>query len=172
MEMFGKTNAELSVADKKEFLTFKLGAEEFGLEILKVQEIRSYDNVTRIPNAPSFMKGVINLRGTIVPILDMRMKFNLQSIEYNEFTVVIVLNFTGRTIGVIVDAVSDVIGLNDEEIRSAPEFSAIFSAEYLLGLASVDQRMIILVDIEKLMTQQELASACDVPMAVEEINCV
>ena len=168
MEKLSSVSAISDMSIEQEFLTFKLGAEEFGLEILKVQEIRSYDAVTRIPNSPNFVKGVINLRGAIVPILDLRMKFNLDAIEYDEFTVVIVLSFAGRTIGVIVDAVSDVIGLNASEIQPAPEFSAVFASEYLIGLATVDQRMIILVDIEKLLTQHDVALPNEVAAQLEE----
>lgn len=153
---------------QREFLTFKLGREEFGLEILKVQEIRSYGAVTRIPNSPDFVKGVINLRGTIVPIVDLRMKFSLETIEYDDFTVVIMLNFSGRTIGVIVDAVSDVIGLSAGNVQPAPEFSTVFASEYLIGLATVEQRMIILVDIEKLLTQHDVALPNEVSAQVEE----
>ena len=172
MEMFGKVSVDPANSAQQEFLTFTLGSGEFGLEILKVQEIRSYDGVTKIPNAPIFLQGVINLRGVIVPIVDMRLKFNLNKTEYNEFTVVIVLNFSGRTMGVVVDAVSDVIGLRNDEIKPVPEFNAIFAAEYLLGLAAVGQRMVILVDIERLMTHQELAVLDDVPMQTKEAEHV
>jgi two-component system chemotaxis sensor kinase CheA len=172
MERFGKAIVDSANIARQEFLTFTLGHEEFGLEILKVQEIRSYDGITKIPNAPDFLQGVINLRGVIVPIVDMRMKFNLQKTEYNEFTVVIVLNLSGRTMGVVVDTVSDVIALSQEEIKPAPEFSKMFSTEYLLGLAAVEQRMVILVDIERLMTHQELAVLDDVPMQTKEVEHV
>ena len=172
MEKFGKMTVDSANIAQQEFLTFTLGSEEFGLEILKVQEIRSYDAITKIPNAPGFLQGVINLRGVIVPIVDMRMKFNLPKIEYNEFTVVIVLNFSGRTMGVVVDTVSDVIGLSKEEIKPAPEFSKLFATDYLLGLATVEQRMVILVDIERLMTHQELAVLDDVPVQTKEVERV
>ena len=134
-----------------EFLTFKLGSEEYGIEILKVQEIRCYEAVTRIANAPEFIKGVVNLRGIIVPIVDMRIKFNLGEAEYNEFTVVIILNVAGRVVGMVVDGVSDVIQLAAEQIRPAPDFSSSFGTEYITGLGTTDERMLILVDIEKLM---------------------
>lgn len=168
MEKLGSASSSVDVGLQQEFLTFKLGREEFGLEILKVQEIRSYDAVTRIPNSPNFVKGVVNLRGAIVPILDLRMKFGLESIEYDEFTVVIVLNFPGRTIGVIVDTVSDVVGLSAAEIQPPPEFNTVFAGEYLIGLATVEQRMIILVDIEKLLTQQDVALPNEATAQVEE----
>jgi purine-binding chemotaxis protein CheW len=140
-----------------EYLTFRLGNEEYGIEILNVQEIRGYETVTRIANAPEFIKGVVNLRGTIVPIVDMRIKFNLGSAEYNQFTVVIILNVAGRVVGMVVDSVSDVIRLAPDEIRPAPDFSSTFDTEYITGLGTVDERMLILVDIEKLMTGKDMA---------------
>ena len=142
---------------RQEFLTFTLGREEYGIEILKVQEIRSYETVTTIANAPKFIKGVVNLRGTIVPIVDMRIKFNLGNAEYTEFTVVIILNFAGRVVGMVVDSVSDVIALAAEQIRPAPDFSSTFDVRYITGLGTVDQRMLILVDIEKLMSSRDMA---------------
>lgn len=172
MEKLGAISSEASMVTQREFLTFTLGPEEYGLEILKVQEIRSYDTVTTIPNAPAFLKGVINLHGVIVPIIDMRMRFKLSEIKYNEFTVVIILNIAARVMGIVVDGVSDVISLAEAEIKPAPEFGSIFSAEYILGLGTVEQRMLILVDIERLMTQQELAIVEDVSREMKESNCV
>ncbi|MDA8257979.1 MAG: chemotaxis protein CheW [Betaproteobacteria bacterium] len=139
-----------------EFLTFTLGSEEYGIDILKVQEIRGYDAVTRIANSPDFIKGVINLRGVIVPIVDMRIKFNLGSVEYNQFTVVIILNVAERIVGIVVDGVSDVITLSPEQIRPAPEFGSTMDTQYLLGLGTLDNRMIILTDIEKLMSSADM----------------
>lgn len=143
----------------REFLTFTLGDEEYGIDILRVQEIRGYDTITKIVNAPRFIKGVINLRGTIVPIVDMRIKFDLGQVTYDAFTVVIVLNIGRRVIGMVVDSVSDVITLTPEQIHAAPEFSSTLDTRYLVGLGSVDSRMIILVDIEKLMSSPEMALA-------------
>lgn len=141
-----------------EYLTFTLGREEYGIEILKVQEIRGYEAVTRIANAPPFIKGVVNLRGIIVPIVDMRIKFSLGEAEYNQFTVVIILNVAGRVVGMVVDSVSDVIQLAAEQIRPAPDFSAsTFDTKYITGLGTVDQRMLILVDIERLMSGSDMA---------------
>ena len=139
-----------------ECLTFTLGAEEYGIDILKVQEIRGYDTVTRIANTPEFIKGVINLRGVIVPIIDMRIKFNLGKVEYNEFTVVIILNVGNRVVGMVVDGVSDVITLKPEQIRPAPELSTSLDTGFIRGLGTVDERMIILVDIEGLMSSPAL----------------
>jgi purine-binding chemotaxis protein CheW len=140
-----------------EFLTFTLGSEEYGIDILKVQEIRGYEQVTKIANTPDFIKGVVNLRGTIVPIVDLRIKFNLGSVEYNQFTVVIILNVKGRVVGIVVDSVSDVIALSNDQIRAAPEFSGELESDYITGLGTVAERMLILVDIEKLMTSRDMA---------------
>jgi purine-binding chemotaxis protein CheW len=139
-----------------EALAFKLGSEEYGIDILKVQEIRGYDAVTRIANAPEFIKGVVNLRGNIVPIVDMRIKFNLGTPTYDQFTVVIILNVAGRVIGMVVDGVSDVIALRPEQIKPAPEMGTALNTDYLIGLGTLDERMLILVDIDKLMSSEEI----------------
>ena len=141
---------------RREFLAFTLGAEEYGIDILRVQEIRGYESPTRIANVPGFIKGVINLRGLIVPVVDLRMKFNLGSAEYTDLTVVIILNIGGRIMGIVVDSVSDVITLQSAQIGAAPSVSSSLSTEYLLGLGTVDERMLILVDIERLMNSQEM----------------
>ena len=142
-----------AVQADNEYLTFTLGKEEYGIDILKVQEIRGYEAVTRIANAPEFIKGVVNLRGIIVPILDMRIKFNLGEAKYDRFTVVIILNVAGRVVGMVVDSVSDVIQLTAEQIRPAPDFaSSTFDTRYITGLGTIDERMLILVDIERLMS--------------------
>lgn len=141
----------------QEFLIFTLGAEEYGIDILKVQEIRGYDQVTRIANTPAFIKGVTNLRGVIVPIIDLRVKFAQQGVSYNENTVVIVLNFGQRIVGIVVDGVSDVLSLSTEQIRPAPEFAVTLATEYLTGLGSLGERMLILVDIEKLLSSEEMS---------------
>ena len=140
----------------REFLTFTLGGEEYAIDILKVQEIRGVEAVTRIANAPAFIKGVINLRGLIVPIVDMRIKFNLGEAVYNEFTITVILNLGKRVIGIVVDSVSDVISRDEEQIRPAPEFGT-FEMQYLQGLAAVNERMLILIDIERLMSSAEMA---------------
>jgi purine-binding chemotaxis protein CheW len=140
-----------------EYLTFTLGDEEYGIDIFMVQEIRGYDTVTKIANSPEFIKGVINLRGAIVPVVDMRIKFHLGNVVYNQFTVVIVLNVCGRVIGMVVDGVSDVIALTPEQIRPAPEFGSSLDTQYITGLGTVDERMIILVDIEQLMSAKDMA---------------
>ncbi|MEE4410537.1 MULTISPECIES: chemotaxis protein CheW [unclassified Serratia (in: enterobacteria)] len=141
----------------QEFLIFTLGNEEYGIDILKVQEIRGYDQVTRIANTPAFIKGVTNLRGVIVPIIDLRVKFAQQDVSYDENTVVIVLNFGLRVVGIVVDGVSDVLSLTTEQIRPAPEFAVTLATEYLTGLGSLGERMLILVDIEKLLSSEEMS---------------
>jgi len=154
------TNVVGAAVRAQEFLTFKLGAEEYGIDILKVQEIRSYENPTRIANAPAFIKGVVNLRGVIVPIIDLRMKFALEEATYDSFTVVIILNVAHRVIGVVVDSVSDVLELKGEQIKPAPEFNGAVDASFITGLGSVKQgdqeRMLILVDIERLMAGADM----------------
>lgn len=139
-----------------EYLTFTLGSEEYGIDILKVQEIRGYDAVTKIANTPEFIKGVINLRGTIVPIVDLRIRFNLGNVEYNEFTVVIILTVLDRVVGIVVDGVSDVITLQSSQINKVPSMVSTIDTKYLVGLGTVDGRMLILVNIESLMTSQEM----------------
>ena len=147
----------LAPATAQEYLTFTLGAEEYGVNILKVQEIRGYEKPTGIANAPAYIKGVVNLRGTIVPIVDMRIKFNLGEATYDQFTVVIILNVADRVIGMVVDGVSDVISLQAEQLRPPPEFSASFDTRYITGLGTVEDRMLILVDIDKLMSSSDMA---------------
>ncbi|NHN78483.1 chemotaxis protein CheW [Azotobacter chroococcum] len=149
--------AAIADTHTREFLVFSLGSEEYAIDILKAQEIRSYENVTRIANTPDFIKGVTNLRGVIVPIVDLRIKFHLERVEYGGQTVVIVVNVEGRVVGVVVDGVSDVISLPPEQIKPAPEFSLSLSSDYLSGLASIGERMLVLVDIDKLLTSEEMA---------------
>ena len=148
-------------ADEREYLTFRLDREEFGIDILKVQEIRGYEPPTRIANAPSFIKGVINLRGTIVPIVDLRLKFDCPRSEYDSSTVVIVLNLARRIVGIVVDSVSDVLTLPSENFKPAPDIDTIIDRESVVGLGSLRDRMLILLDIEKLMASQGMALTSD-----------
>jgi len=150
-------NTETGIVSSGEFLTFTLGAEEYGIDILKVQEIRGYESPTRIANSPPFIKGVINLRGVIVPIVDLRIKFNLGEPSYDQFTVVIILNIGKRVVGAVVDGVSDVIQIGSANLRPSPEFGSTLDTQYILGLGTIDERMIIVVDIERLMSSQEMA---------------
>ena len=157
--MTGMTNVTKLASEPsgQEFLVFTLGDEEYGIDILKVQEIRGYDQVIRIANTPAFIKGVTNLRGVIVPIVDLRIKFSQVDVDYNDNTVVIVLNFGQRVVGIVVDGVSDVLSLTAEQIRPAPEFAVTLSTEYLTGLGALGDRMLILVNIEKLLNSEEMA---------------
>lgn len=158
MEVMTHTGAAAGESDMvaSEYLTFTLGSEEYAIDILKVQEIRGYEQPTLIANAPPFIKGVINLRGIIVPVVDLRIKFNLGKIEYTPFTVVIILNVARRVIGVVVDSVSDVISLTPAQIRPAPDFSGTFDTRYIQGLATQGARMMIVTDIERLMTSADM----------------
>jgi purine-binding chemotaxis protein CheW len=147
-----------------EFLTFRLGAEEYGIDILRVQEIRSYEQPTRIANSPAFIKGVVNLRGVIVPIIDLRLKLGCDTAEYNTFTVVVVLNVRGRVVGAVVDSVSDVLELTRDNIKPAPELSSSVDAGYITGIGTIRhgqgeneaERMLILMDIEGLMSSSDM----------------
>jgi purine-binding chemotaxis protein CheW len=147
-----------------EFLTFRLGAEEYGIDILRVQEIRSYEQPTRIANAPSFIKGVVNLRGVIVPIIDLRLKLGCETAEYNTFTVVVVLNVRGRVVGAVVDSVSDVLALSKDSIKPSPEMNSSVDANFITGIGTVksgqgeseSERMLILMDIEGLMSSADM----------------
>lgn len=147
---------ELASTEAREYLTFRLDQEEYGIDILKVQEIRGYEPPTRVANAPDFIKGVVNLRGTIVPIVDMRLKFNCSKAEYNAFTVVIILNLRSRIVGVVVDSVSDVMELPAESIKAAPEIDSVIDSAAVLGLGSLGDRMLILLDIERLMSAPDM----------------
>jgi purine-binding chemotaxis protein CheW len=152
MDSFDK-NAK---ARAREYLTFRLGGEEYGIDILKVQEIRGYEQPTRIANAPDFIKGVVNLRGTIVPIVDMRMRLGCEKVEYNGFTVSIILTVGNRVVGTVVDSVSDVLEIPTEAIKPAPEIQSAVDARYIIGLGQVGDRMLILLDIEGMIASPEL----------------
>ena len=150
-------------ASSREYLTFRLDQEEYGIDILKVQEIRGYEPPTRIANAPNFIKGVVNLRGTIIPIVDMRLKFNCEKVEYNSFTVVIILSLHNRIVGIVVDSVSDVMKLPEDSLKSAPDVDSSIGSDSVLGLGSLGDRMLILLDIERLMSGIDMGLVQDVP---------
>lgn len=147
---------DATASGAREYLTFRLDQEEYGIDILKVQEIRGYEPPTRVADAPSFIKGVVNLRGTIVPIVDMRIKFNCAQAEYNSFTVVIVLNLRNRIVGIVVDSVSDVMELPAENIKPAPDLDSGIDSAAVLGLGALGDRMLILLDIERLMSASDM----------------
>jgi purine-binding chemotaxis protein CheW len=155
-EPSGQPNGGSPPEKPLEFLSFTLGEEEYGIDIQKVQELRGYDAVTRIANAPAFIKGVVNLRGIIVPIIDMRVKLNLGDPSYDQFTVVIVLNIGGRVVGMVVDSVSDVITLTPDQIKDPPQMGSLLDTDYLIGLGTVNERMLILMDIDRLMSSEEM----------------
>jgi purine-binding chemotaxis protein CheW len=148
--------AAAAAAAGGEYLTFRLGQEEYGIDILRVQEIRSYEPPTRIANAPPFVKGVVNLRGVIVPIVDLRLKLGCDSVEYNSFTVVVVLNVRGRVVGAVVDSVSDVLQLSGETIKPAPEMNTSVDTRFITGIGSIGERMLILMDIQALMSSADM----------------
>jgi len=145
-------------ADTQQFLTFKLAGEEYGVGILSVQEIRGWSAVTAIPHSPAWLLGVINLRGAVVPIIDLRIKFNFAKAEYNEFTVVIILNVGTRVVGIVVDGVSDVITLGAGQIKPAPSLGNNADTSHIIGFGTLDERMRILMDVERLMASADLGS--------------
>ena len=147
---------QLSSGTQQEFLTFVLGDENYALDIMTVKEIRGYEAVTKIANAPAYIKGVLNLRGDIVPIIDLRIKFQVGEATYDEFTIVIMLMIGDRVVGIVVDEVSDVIKVEDDDIRPPPEFGVAFDSAYLHGLTTINDQMIILVNIQKLISSDEL----------------
>lgn len=153
--------------DENKYLTFILAQESYGLDILKVQEIRGWTNVTQIPNAPAYIRGVINLRGEIVPILDLRRRFSMDELEFTTTTVVIVVNVQGRTIGMVVDGVSDVIDIPKEELRASPDFGTAIDSSFVQGLATMEERMVIVLNID------EMLKGCDllkIEQALEDAN--
>jgi purine-binding chemotaxis protein CheW len=141
----------------REVLVFVLGGEEYGVDILKVQEIRGYEKVTPIPSAPAYLKGVVNLRGAIVPVIDLRVKFGMAEPRYDSFTVVVILRLAGRVVGIVVDGVSDVVQLAASDVKAAPQLGAMVDSSFLAGLATQNERMILLLDIEKFLSSGELS---------------
>lgn len=144
---------------KSEYLSFQLGKEEFCLEILKVQEIRGYEDMTTIANTPDYMKGVLNLRGEVVPIVDLRIRLNFSNVEYNEFTVVIILNLEGQNIGIVVDGVSDVIALDKAQIQKLPALMSSINTQFITGVVTIDTQTLILVDMDSLLSWEGLQFA-------------
>jgi purine-binding chemotaxis protein CheW len=155
-------------SDGDQFLTFMLAGEEYGVDILRVQEIKGWDSVTPIPNTPEYIRGVINLRGTIVPIVDLRRRFNLEAVEYGPMTVVIVLRVDdpntekSRVMGLVVDAVSDVYNVPEDSIKEAPDFGSVVDVNFVQGLATLENAMVIVLDIDRLLNAQELSAIAQV----------
>ena len=151
--------AEIAGGESKQYLTFFLDGEEYGVDILGVQEIRGWEKPTILPNSPSHVKGVINLRGTIVPITDLRERFCLENKEYGPLTVVIVMNIysegvENKVVGIVVDAVSDVYDISSSQVKSSPEVEQQSSNEFVKGLYNVDEKMLILLDIDRLLVNE------------------
>lgn len=158
-----ETTSSSAISTAAEYLTFRLGKEEYAVDILRVQEIRGYDEATRMANAPDYVKGVINLRGSIVPIIDLRMLFNLPEPSYDSFTVVIVLNVCGTVVGMVVDSVNDVFGIPSQELKPAPDFGSAVDTSFLAAIASLQDRMVMVVDMERLAQGTVLASLTPQP---------
>lgn len=148
-----------AVAHSGQYLTLRLGSEEYAIDILRVQEIRSYEEPTRMVNSPAFIKGVINLRGVIVPVADLRLKLGVPKVEYDDFTVVIILNIHGSVVGAVVDAVSDVVTLNADSIKPAPQFDSGMDSRFIVGLVKLGERTLIVMNVEALMGNAELGIA-------------
>ena len=160
MEQLDTLNSQISFAtDGRQYLTFALGAEEYGVEILKVQEIKGYSAITPIPNTPSYVKGVMNLRGSIIPIVDLRAKLSMPETTYNQFTVIIVVRVGAKTVGVVVDAVSDVLNIPLKDIQPTPDFGSQVDARFISGLAKASERLVVLLDIEKVLAAEGAALA-------------
>jgi purine-binding chemotaxis protein CheW len=156
-------SVDMNVQDtQNQYLTFFLAGEEYGVSILDVQEVRVWDGVTSIPNAPDYVKGVLDLRGVIVPIIDLRIRFNMETVDYDETTVIVVLKIEVENkehiIGIVVDAVSDVLDVNSEQQKAAPEFETSGNTEFISGLATVNNKMVILLDTDKLLSRKEIAA--------------
>jgi len=152
MEQLDTLSNQISFAtDGSQYLTFRLAEEEYGVEILKVQEIKGYSAITPIPNTPSYLKGVMNLRGTIVPVVDLRSKFAMDEAEYNQFTVIIVVKVGPKVMGLIVDAVSDVLNIPKVDIQATPDFGSEVDARYINGMAKAGEKLVVLLDIDRVM---------------------
>jgi purine-binding chemotaxis protein CheW len=158
-DMMASANSGANKALSGQYLTLRLGQEEYAIDILRVQEIRSYEEPTKMVNSPSFVKGVVNLRGVIVPIVDLRLKLNTATADYTEFTVVIILNIRGTVIGAVVDGVSDVVTLTSDIIKPAPQFDSGIEARFVMGLANLGDRMLIVMNMESLLSNAELGMA-------------
>ena len=154
---------DMSAQDtQNQYLTFFLAGEEYGVSILDVQEVKVWEGVTSIPNAPVYVKGVLDLRGQIVPVIDLRIRFNMESVDYDETTVIVVLKIevgdNTHVIGIVVDAVSDVLDVSDEQQKAAPDFESSGNTEFISGIATVNNKMVILLDSNKLLSRKEIAA--------------
>jgi purine-binding chemotaxis protein CheW len=157
-------------SDDQQFLTFNLAEEYYGVDILKVQEIKGYTNVTKIPNTPDYLKGVLNLRGTIVPIVDLRMKFGMGVTEPTSFTVVVVVNVRNRVMGFLVDAVSDVLDLNAKNIQPPPDMGTTVDISFVAGIGNANDRLVTLLDIDRVLTEDEVQAVGDLSGKLEKME--
>lgn len=152
---------------EEQFLTFRLDGQDYGMTILKVQEIKGWDKITPIPNSPAYIKGVLNMRGVIVPVIDLRLRFGLPEAERDAFTVIIVANVGGRLAGIVVDAVSDVVNIGAEQLCDAPAYEGQEHREFIKGLAQVDGKLLVLLDVDHMVNSDALdKSAAAAPVAV------
>ena len=166
MEQLDTLSSQISFAtDGSQYLTFRLGEEEYGVEILKVQEIRGYTAITPVPNTPAYLKGVMNLRGTIVPVVDLRAKFGMEAAEYTAFTVIIVLTVGTKVVGLIVDAVSDVLNIPKTDIQATPDFGAQVDARFISGMAKAGDKLVVLLDIDRVLGEAGLADLAAISRA-------
>jgi purine-binding chemotaxis protein CheW len=156
MEKYFGQNEAVSSSDKDQYVTFTLEGEEYGVEVLKVQEIIGYQGFTRVPSVPSFVKGVINLRGLVVPVVDLRLKFSMDEKDYDKFTVILIMEVGDRTIGAIVDSVSDVLTLDNEDVQATPDFSSGISVDFISGMGRLGDKIIIMLDIDKVLNVGDL----------------
>jgi len=156
-------NSKNVMGNEEQFLTFKLEGLDYGISIIKVQEIKGWMNVTTLPNTPNYIKGVLNLRGTIIPVIDLRLRFNLNEAEYDSFTVIMVVNVAGKLAGLVVDSVSDVVNVSSEERCATPEFDGQINRQYIEGMAQIDGKLLVLLDVDKLASPETLATAVDEP---------
>jgi purine-binding chemotaxis protein CheW len=154
-----KAIVKQQVEESNQFLTFLLDEQEYGVELFKIQEIRGYAPVTPIPNVPAHVRGVMNLRGTVLPVVDMRMKFKLPPVEYNKFTVIVIAMVSEKMVGLLVDAVSDVLNVTQSEMRAAPDFGAAVDTRFIHGVFQTKERLAVALDLEKLLCESELAVA-------------
>jgi purine-binding chemotaxis protein CheW len=145
-----------SETEVSQYVTFLLADEEYGVDIMKVREIIGYKGFTKIPNVTEFIKGVLNLRGAVVPVIDLRLKFGMEEKEYDKFTVIMIAEVAGKTMGIIVDAVSDVVSLNEEDIQPKPDFSADIDTDFINGMGKKEDKFIILLDIDKVLSESEI----------------
>ena len=159
MEQLDTLSSQISFAtDGSQYLTFRLGEEEYGVEILKVQEIKGYSAITPMPNTPRHLKGVMNLRGTIVPVVDLRAKFSMAEAEYNQFTVIIVVTVGAKVMGLVVDAVSDVLNIPKADIQPTPDFGAEVDVRFINGMAKAGEKLVVLLDIDRVLGGEEITA--------------